>query len=192
MLDGGGLRHKLVDQGLPRHRLPLGQPHKVEPFRVKHEQVAEVLAGVEDLQQRRQGVPIALEQRAERQWIAGRLDESLQVVQRHVGIGAAGQVAFKLTAYNRQQIHRHAGRGHAEQVAVCPPHVDDAQPAEPRGGGLRIVKILADGCGIHSEANRAMYDLRLEKTAADYAEVRQGNRARAPKLGSLPNLRSSA
>ena len=67
VLQGGDLRHQLVDQRLPRHRLPLGQPQQVEPFRVDHQQVAEVLAGGEDLQQRGQGLRIALEERAHRQ-----------------------------------------------------------------------------------------------------------------------------
>ena len=96
VLQDGDLRGQFVDQRLPGRRLALGQPQQVEPFRVGHQQVAEILAGGEDLQQRGHGLRIALEERAGRQRISRRPDEPLEVVQGHIGIGAAGQVLFEL------------------------------------------------------------------------------------------------
>ena len=55
------------------------------------------------------------------------------------------QMPFQLVADDGQQVEGHAGRGHAQQVAVPPPHVGDAQSAEPHGRGIGVVEILAEG-----------------------------------------------
>ena len=130
----------------------LGQPHEVEPFWVGHQQVAEILAGREDLQQRGHGFRVALEERAGGERISRRPHKPFQIVQGHIGVGRAGQVFFELIAHDGQQVQRHAGRGHAQQVAVRPADVDDPQPGQPRGRGSRIVEILAEGCDFHNAA----------------------------------------
>ena len=54
VVQGLDLGHQVLDEDLPRHRRPFGQPQEVETFRVAGQQIAEVLAGGKNLHQRRQ------------------------------------------------------------------------------------------------------------------------------------------
>ena len=91
VLQGRDFRHQVLDEHLPGHRRPFGQPQQVEALRVGDQQVREVLARGKDLDQRGQRRGVAFEERADAQRIAGLGHEAVQVVERHVGIGATGQ-----------------------------------------------------------------------------------------------------
>ena len=129
--------------------MALAQPQQIEAFRVGRQQVAQVLAGREDLQQRGQYPRIALKQRAQPDRIPCRADEALQVVQCHVGVGTAGQSSLDLIENVGQQIERHAGLGHAEQVAVSTLGIDYPQSREPIGCDGRVVQVTAGGRDVH-------------------------------------------
>ena len=78
---------EFFDQRLARDRLALGHPQQVVRLVVDDQQVAQVLAGGENLQQVRQRVGVAFEQRGRGHRIPRGGDEPLQVVDRHVGVG---------------------------------------------------------------------------------------------------------
>ena len=185
-VQGGNFRAKLVDHRLAGRRFALGQPHEVEPLRVSHQQIAEVLAGREDLQQRGHGVRVALEERAGRERIPRRPHEPFQVVQGHVGVGTARQVFSELIADDRQQVQRHAGRGHAQQVSVRPSRVDNSQLYQPRDGGGGIIEALAEGCDFHKVSlrqNGGQVSLAIYSTFAELPRVR---RLRPHQVGGAP------
>ena len=132
--------------------MALAQPQQIEAFRVGRQQVAQILAGRKDLQQRGQYPRIAFKQRSQPDRIPRRADEALQVVQRHVGVGTAGQSSLDLIENVGQQIECHAGPSHAEQVGVSTLGIDYPQSREPIGCGGRVVQITAGGLDIHKAA----------------------------------------
>ena len=123
----------------------------IETLRVGDQQIAQVLARGEDLQQDGQCLGIALKEGAHGQGISPGRDVIVQIVQRHVGIGATAQVCVELIAQLGQQIERHPAGRHPHQHAMPPLHVGQSQIAQPHGRGMRIVQVLAKGRGVHGE-----------------------------------------
>ena len=123
---------QFVDEHSPRDRLPFGHPQQVVALGVGDQQIAQVLAGREDLQQNRQRFAIALEQRAPATAdCACRRDEAIQIVERHVGIAQPRQMLGQLIADVGQQIERDARSGHPHQVGVRPLEIVQAPSPQP-------------------------------------------------------------
>ncbi len=154
VLQGRDFRHQVLDQHLPGDRRPFGQPQEVEALRVGNQEVREVLARGEDLDQRRQRRGVAFEERADAQRVAGLGHEAVQVVQCHVGIRAAGQDLAELIADPRQKIERHARRGHAHQGRVGAAQIDHPQAFQELLRGVRIIKVVAKVGDIHEAWRR--------------------------------------
>ena len=108
VIQGRHFGAQFVDQNLPLHRLSFGNAQQVVRFGVGNQQIAEILARREDLQQNRQRLAIALEQCGQRQRIAGSADKAIQIIQRHVGIAEPRQMLGKLIAHIGSQIERDA------------------------------------------------------------------------------------
>ena len=139
---------QFVDQRLARDRLTLGHPQQVVGLAVDDQQVAQILAGRKDLQQVRQRLGIALEQRGRRHRVARGGDESLEVVDRHVGIGEPGRGHGELVADLGEQIERDALRRHPRQVGVGRVRIDDVERPQPRFGFGRVVEIIAQAVDV--------------------------------------------
>ena len=145
VLQGRDFRHQVLDEHLPGHRRPFGQPQQVKALRIGDQQVREMLAGRKDLDQRRQRRGVALEERADAERIAGLGHEAVQVVQRHIGIGATGQDLAELIADHGQEIERHTRRCHAHQGRVGATRIDHAQAFQEFLRGVGIVEPVAKG-----------------------------------------------
>ena len=146
----GHLGANLVDQRLAADRLAFGHPQQVVAFVVLNQQIAQVLTGGEDLQQHRQRLAVALEERADRQRAAGRGHETVEIVQRPVGIAGGGQMLGQLVGEIGQQVERQADGGHVHQVGVCSLGIDDSQGAEPRRGFRLIVEVASQLVDLHA------------------------------------------
>ena len=150
MLQGRDFRHQVLDEHLPGHRRPFGQPQQVEALRVGDQQVREVLARGKNLDQRRQGRGVAFEERADAQRIAGLGHEAVQVIERHVGIGATGQDLAELIADPGQEIERHARRGHVTRAAWARRRSTTPRRFQELLRGVGVVEVLAKGGDIHA------------------------------------------
>jgi hypothetical protein len=120
-------RTDFLQQHAARHRLAFRQAQQIEALRIPNQQIAQVLARGEDLQQRRQGVGIALEQRPQGQRVTGRREETVQVIQRHVRIADATQVLVQLLAEDRQEIGGQTRLGDLQEVALSARRVPNPQ-----------------------------------------------------------------
>ena len=150
VIEGVNLGHEVLDQHPPRHGGPFGQPQEVETLRIACQQVAEVLAGGEDLHQRGQGGRIALEERAHGQRVAAGGHEMIEVLQRHLRVGEAGQRLGQLLADHRQQVQRQAAGGHGQEMGMGLFGVRHAQTAQPRPRGAGVVEKAAEAGDVHS------------------------------------------
>ena len=146
----GHLGANLVDQRLATDRLAFGHPQQVVAFVVLNQQIAQVLTGGEDLQQHRQRLAVALEERPDRQRAAGRGHETVEIVQRPVGIAGGGQMLGQLVGEVCQQVECQADGGHVHQVGVCSLGIDDSQGAEPRRGFRLIVEVASQLVDLHA------------------------------------------
>ena len=85
-----------------------------------------------------------------RQRVAAGGHETVEVVQRHVRVGAAGQRPGQLLADHRQQVQRQAAGGHGQQVGMGLFEVRHAQAAQPRPRGAGVVEEAAEAGDVHS------------------------------------------
>ena len=143
--DGLDILADLPDQHLARHRLAFRQPQQVEALRIADQQVAQVLAGAKNLQQRRQRFRVPLEKRSQCQPVSSGGKEPVQIIQRHVGIAERGQMLGQLAGQGAHQIRRDARAGNGPPVGLRLRKV--LQPDFPQPGGEfpRFVKTL-DQC----------------------------------------------
>ena len=132
--------------------MALGHPQQVVGFFVGDEQVAQVLARRKDLEQVRQGVGVALEQGGGRHGVARGGDEPFEVVDRHIGVGEHRRGGGELLADLREQVERHAVVGHAREIGVGGWKVGDAERAQPRFCGLRVVETGAKAVDVDHDS----------------------------------------
>ncbi len=109
---------QFVDEHLPRHRLPFGDPQQVVRFGVGDQQIAEILAGREDLQQDRQRFPIALEQRGQRKRIAAAATKRSRLLSAMSASLSRGNCSASCSQIVRQQVERDARQRGAHQAGV--------------------------------------------------------------------------
>ncbi len=140
---------QFVDEHLSRHGLPFGDPHQVIRFGVGDQQIAEILAGREDLQEDRQRFPITLKQRGQRKRIAAGRHEAVQIIQRHVGVAQPRQLLGKLFADRSQQVECDARQRGAHQAGVGALDIVQTPSGQPVAGFLRTIEILAQFSDIH-------------------------------------------
>ena len=132
---------------------PQRHAQHVEVVGVGGEQVAERLADAEQLQQDFQGAGAVFEQQRQ-QLGAGRLgEEALQVVQRHVGVGAARQQPAEGRAEVAQAVGRQGG-GDARQVAAAALGVAQVAADQQGAGAVGRVQGGAELVELHKEAGR--------------------------------------
>ncbi len=141
VLQGVDLAHQIGDHVVARKGLSPGQSQKIEALGIGNEQVAEILAGGEDLHQDRQGLGISLQQRRQGQRIHRGGKKPLQVVQGHVGIGAGADTALHLGDDDREQIERDPAGGDLQQIRVPPRTIFEPHCLQPLGANGGIVQI---------------------------------------------------
>jgi len=85
-VEPGGHVGQVFDHQIARQRNAFGDAKLIVSRRVANQEVAQVLAGRKHLQQNRQCVTIAREQRCQGVCVARCRDESFQIVERHVRV----------------------------------------------------------------------------------------------------------
>ena len=123
----------------------------VEAGGVGREQVAERLADAEQLQEDLQGAAAVIEQQRQPVGAAGLGEEALQVVQRHVRVGAARQQAGEGRPEVAHPVRRQGGRD-AGQVAPAALGVAQVAAAQQGAGGVGGFQDGLRGFQLHKEA----------------------------------------
>ncbi len=179
VLQGRDFRHQVLDEHLPGHRRPFGQPQQVEALRVGDQQVAEKCWLVEKIwisvgravASRSKSVPMLSGLRA---WATKRS----RLFSAMSGSGQRARMLAELIADHGQQIERHARRGHVDQGRVGAAEIDHPQALQELLRGVGVVEVVAKGGDIHAVKRRGKGHLGLQP-------INKTNSRNTPKMPSI-------